>query len=84
MTTIEVPQATQIHCNRCNESFAAPRPLSRDPFCGQKAARIHDFCTCPHCQQTDAHWLFAGDVMPQFEGGADHRARSARQWLRQN
>ena len=45
--TVEV-QAT-IHCNRCDKAFEAPKELTRDGFCGTKAARINEPCTCPHC-----------------------------------
>ena len=77
------PQET-IHCNRCNKAFYAPKEMTRDGFCGQKAARVHDFCTCPHCEQTDGHWVFASDLMPEFEGGFEKRRKAERQWLRNN
>lgn len=82
MTTVTANQT--IHCNRCDQPFEAPREMKRDGFCGQKAARIQEFCTCPHCQQTDGHWLYASDVMPVFEGGFDARKQQERQWLAAN
>lgn len=80
----KVTEGTTIHCNRCDKAFEAPKELDRQQFAGQKAARIETPCTCPHCQQTDWHWLFAGDVMPAFEGGFDARKRAERQWLMEN
>jgi len=73
-----------IHCNRCNEAFEAPKEMDRDGFHGQQAARIHDFCTCPHCQQTDAHWVFASDLIPTFEGNFESQKRQKKNWLNNN
>ena len=84
MTDHKVATQETIHCNRCDKAFAAPKEMNRDSFCGQPAARIHEFSTCPHCQQTDGHWVFASDTMPTFEGGFDQRKRAQRQWLATN
>lgn len=80
----EIQIAQAIHCNRCGLSFSAPKSLNCQPFCGERAARIDEFCTCPHCQQTDCHWLHAADVMPRFEGNFDGRKRAEREWLQAN
>lgn len=82
--TQQVTTQETIHCNRCNQAFAAPKEMTRDGFHGQQAARIHDFCTCPHCEQTDAHWVFASDMMPEFEGNFEGRKRAKQEWLRAN
>ena len=64
MTTINA--GTPIRCNRCSEVFEAPKEMERDQFWGQSAARINDdFCNCPHCNQTDVHWVYASDIIPE-------------------
>ncbi len=73
-----------IHCNRCDKAFNAPKKMNRDGFCGQKAARISEFCTCPLCQQTDCHWVYASDTMPKFEGNFEIRKRLSLKWLLEN
>lgn len=75
---------TTIHCNRCDQAFEAPKDLPREGFAGQKAARIETFCTCPHCGQTDCHWLYANDVMPKFDGNFEARKRATMTWLLAN
>ena len=84
MTDQTVAQYTTLHCNRCDEGFVAQSTLTREPFCGQQAARVQDFVTCPHCQQTDGHWVYAKDVLPTFEGNFEQRRRAMRQWLGEN
>jgi hypothetical protein len=79
-----VAQGTTIHCNRCDKEFEAGREMIRGSFCGTKAARLEQFCKCPHCGQNDSHWIYAADAMPAFEGGFDARKRAERQWLREN
>ena len=73
-----------IHCNRCDKPFHAPKVMNRDGFCGTQAARIGEFCTCPHCQQTDCHWVYSIDVLPKFEGKFDGRKQQILQWLLDN
>ena len=78
MITIEM--GSLVRCNKCSEPFEAPRELPREKFYGQAAARIQDqFCTCPHCNQTDVHWVHASDIMP--EGLNPEQQRS---WKRHN
>jgi len=73
-----------VHCNRCVKAFEAPKQMDRGEFCGSKAARLEQFCVCPHCGQNDSHWIHADDVMPTFEGGFDARKRAERKWLMEN
>lgn len=73
-----------VHCNRCDKPFEAIKEMFRDMFCGQEAARIHEFSTCPMCQQTDNHWVYATDITPKFEGGFEKRRRVRRHWLQEN
>ena len=83
--TQAVTRNQTIHCNRCNATFEAPKDMERDGFYGTKAARIRQFCLCPHCGQSDSHWVYAADIpMPTFEGGFDARKKAERQWLREN
>jgi len=73
-----------IHCNRCDKPFESTSDMTRGPFCGSKAARLEQFAHCPHCGQSDSHWVFASDIMPTFDGGFDARKRAERKWLREN
>jgi len=75
---------TPIRCNRCSAKFWAEKKMERDCFCGQKAARVQDFSTCPECGQTDCHWVYASDVMPVFPGGREKRRMAEMKWLRAN
>jgi len=84
MTSTKIAQGTTIHCNRCDGIFDAPAGLTRQGFCGTKAARIEIFAKCPLCGQNDSHWVYAADVMPEFEGGFDARRKAERKWLREN
>jgi len=59
-----VSEGSPVRCNRCNQKFDAPKEMNRNPLWGQTAARVLDFCECPHCGQTDNHWVFAADIMP--------------------
>lgn len=82
--TYQIQTTQTIHCNRCDRPFPASKPMRRDGFCGTKVARLSEFSTCPHCQQTDCHWLYAADVMPKFEGNFDGRKLAQMQWLQIN
>jgi hypothetical protein len=64
MTTVTVN--SPVRCNRCSCKFNAPKEMVRSLFAGQRAARIENFCTCPECNQTDCHWVYASDVAPEF------------------
>ena len=75
---------TPIRCNRCEAKFQVEKEMERDPFCGQKAARVQEFSNCPECGQGDHHWVYASDVMPKFEGGFDKRKRTEKTWLNSN
>jgi hypothetical protein len=62
MNSIIVEVGSPIRCNRCSEVFAAPKEMTRGDF-WKNAARINDdFCTCPHCDQTDVHWTYESDL----------------------
>ena len=52
-------------CNRCQGKWEA-EVINRNKFYGNSAARVLDFSTCPHCGQTDNHWVYASDIMPEF------------------
>lgn len=56
---------TTITCNRCQEKWEGEAE-NVNKFNGNQAARILDFSSCPHCGQTDNHWIYASDVMPEF------------------
>ena len=75
---------TPIRCNKCEAVFSTDQQMSRDGFCGTKAARVQDFSTCPHCDQTDHHWVYSSDIMPTFEGGFDKRKTQERKWIMEN
>ena len=80
----KITRGTPVHCNRCNKVFEMPIDGERQIFAGQRATRIETFVECPHCGQKDAHWLFAADVMPEFDGNFDARKRAARRWMLEN
>lgn len=82
--TIKVKINSTLHCNRCDKSFLAPKEMTRDKFYGQETTRINEFCTCPYCQQTDIHWVYANDLMPKFEGSFEKKRKAKRQWLNEN
>lgn len=82
--TVEVKIKSTLHCNRCDKSFLAPKKMTRDKFYGQETARTNEFCTCEHCQQTDIHWIYANDLIPEFEGSFEKRREAKRQWLKEN
>ena len=82
MATVKI--TSPIRCNRCDKHFPAPRPMKRDGFCGTMAARIQEVCTCPYCQQTDWHWVYASDIMPPFEGNLAISTSLRKQWLAEN
>ena len=84
MANTKVEAGTTAHCNRCDKAFTLKSDTERGPFCGSKAARIDQFIKCPHCGQTDTHWIFASDIAPEFDGGFDTRKRALRAWLTQN
>lgn len=68
-----------VRCNRCQEKFESPVEINIK-FEGYAAARItSDFMTCPHCGQTDNHWLYAVDYMP-----AGMNRKQQRDWLEAN
>jgi len=80
-----VAKGQTIHCNRCDKGFEAQKDLERAGFFGGKAARLEQFCECPHCGQNDSHWFYAVDAgMPEFEGGFDARKKAERKWLMEN
>lgn len=79
-----IPRNTPIHCNRCDKAFLSPKAMTRGQFCGTKVARLKQFCKCPHCGQSDSHWVYARDLMPMFKGGFDARKRAQRKWMKEN
>jgi len=58
--------------------------MSRNQFWGQAAARILDFCTCPNCNQTDNHYVYASDIMPVFDGTPGKINRQQESWKEEN
>jgi len=80
----KVQKGSPIHCNRCDQKFDAPKDMQRNEFWGQNAARIDDFCTCPHCEQTDSHYVYATDIMPEFEGSPAKVRKMQRDWAEEN
>ena len=90
LVEIEVPsnkttnENTPIRCNRCDAKFYIEKEMERDPFCGQKAARVQEFSQCPKCGQSDHHWVYANDIMPIFSGGYDKCRTQERRWMMEN
>lgn len=87
MNTQTVETQATIHCNRCDKAFETPKPLTRDGFMGQKSARINEPCECPHCNQSDWHWVYASDVLPveiKEVRNPDKRKKLELEWLKQN
>jgi len=52
-------------CNRCNKEFDLPKDREGSGFDGN-AARLKQTCACPHCEQTDSHWIFASDLIARI------------------
>lgn len=82
MKTVE--KNSPIHCNRCDKKFSAQSDMQRNEFWGQSAARVTDFCTCPHCNQTDNHYVYAIDIMPEFAGSPEKIRKMQRNWMDEN
>jgi hypothetical protein len=72
-----------LTCNKCERKFESIE-VERDKFYGQWAARVQEFTTCPKCNQTDHHWVYAIDVMPDFKGKQWKVKEQQKQWLRSN
>lgn len=72
-----------ITCNRCQGKWTA-EVQNVNKFNGNRAARVLDFTTCPHCGQTDNHWIYAADVMPQFDGKPFQIKKQQQAWLEAN
>ena len=54
-----------IRCNKCQGKFESEKEY-QVKFNDFSAVRIaDDFLTCPHCNQTDCHWIYASDYIPQ-------------------
>ncbi len=56
------PAGTPARCNRCDQPFALAACAQGHPFHTEPAARLIGFSSCPHCGQTDAHWVYAADL----------------------
>lgn len=54
------PQGTTVHCNRCDKPFPLTRER-RGGDLGDGTARLEQFENCPHCGQTDSHWVYQRD-----------------------
>ena len=74
---------TKIRCNRC-QGIWETEVKEHSKFRGQAAARVYDWFECPHCGQTDNHWIYASDIMPIFEGTPVQIKRQRENWLNEN
>jgi uncharacterized protein with PIN domain len=73
-----------IRCNRCQGKWEAETKSPVGKFEGSAAIRVLDWMTCPHCEQTDNHWIYASDVMPTFTGSPEQIRKQQRKWLEVN
>jgi hypothetical protein len=54
---------TPARCNRCHALFTLPKECTGETH-SSRAVRIQDFCTCPHCDMSDCHWVYTDDLTP--------------------
>jgi hypothetical protein len=53
---------TPARCNRCDKKFELPKDRQGDEDNPGVAYRLWQFCECPHCKQTDCHWVYVADL----------------------
>ena len=82
--TYSVPKGTTAVCNRCGKEFTLTKDMARQRFAGDRGTRLTTFSTCPHCEMTDVHWIYASDVMPEFTGTPIQILHQQTEWRKNN
>lgn len=82
---INVPEGTQVHCNRCGKTFSLSTGNERGRFKSQLTTRLRKFVVCPHCHMNDSHWLDARTIAPSYDHLQPHLRKDAlRLWAVNN